>query len=107
MIGFGATGFSPYSQWWGNNTMGQGVQTNPVADNTAEVNQLRSLGQQQQIQNAQQNAQRNKLVEAMLRSGMFRNSPLTSMAMHYLNNGGQGLGLGSKIMSGIKGLFGG
>lgn len=107
MIGFGATGFSPYSQWWGNNTMGQGVQTNPVADNTAEVNQLRSLGQQQQIQNAQQNAQRNKLMEAMLRSGMFRNSPLTSMALSYLGNGGQGLGLGSKIMSGIKGLFGG
>lgn len=103
MIGFGATGFSPYSQWWGNDAMGQGAQTNPVADNTAEVNQLRMLGQQQQ----QQNAQRNKLMEAMLRSGMFRNSPLTSMAMHYLGNGGQGLGLGSKIMSGIKGLFGG
>ena len=101
MIGFGATGFSPYSQWWGNNIMGQGVQTNPVPDNAAEVNQLPPLGQQQQ------NAQRNKLMEAMLRSGMFRNSPLTSMAMHYLNNGGQGLGLGSKIMSGIKGLFGG
>lgn len=102
MMGFGATGFSPYSQWWGNNTMGQGVQTNPVPDNTAEVNQLRALGQQQQ-----QNAQRNKLMEAMLRSGMFRNSPLTSMALSYLGNGGQGLGLGSKIMSGIKGLFGG
>lgn len=101
MIGFGATGFSPYSQWWGNNIMGQGVQTNPVPDNAADVNQLPPLGQQQQ------NAQRNKLIEAMLRSGMFRNSPLTSMAMHYLNNGGQGLGLGSKIMSGIKGLFGG
>lgn len=101
MMGFGATGFSPYSQWWGNNTMGQGVQTNPVPDNTAEVNQLRALGQQQQ------NAQRNKLMEAMLRSGMFRNSPLTSMALSYLGNGGQGLGLGSKIMSGIKGLFGG
>ena len=107
MIGFGATGFSPYSQWWGNNAMGQGVQTNPVSDNTAEVNQLRTLGQQQQIQNAQQNAQRNKLVEAMLRSGMFRNSPLTSMALSYLGNGGQGLGLGNKIVSGIKGLFGG
>ena len=107
MIGFGATGFSPYSQWWGNNAMGQGVQTNPVSDNTAEVNQLRMLGQQQQQQQQQQNAQRNKLVEAMLRSGMFRNSPLTSMTLNYLNNGGQGLGLGSKIMSGIKGLFGG
>lgn len=101
MIGFGATGFSPYSQWWGNNIMGQGVQTNPVPDNTAEVNQLPPLGQQQQ------NAQRNKLMEAMLRSGMFRNSPLTSMALSYLGNGGQGLGLGSKIVSGIKGLFGG
>ena len=107
MIGFGATGFSPYSQWWGNNAMGQGVQTNPVADNTAEVNQLRMLGQQQQQQQQQQNTQRNKLVEAMLRSGMFRNSPLTSMTLNYLGNGGQGLGLGSKIMSGIKGLFGG
>ena len=83
--------------------MGQGVQTNPVPDNTAEVNQLRTLGQQQQ----QQNAQRNKLMEAMLRSGMFRNSPLTSMALSYLGNGGQGLGLGNKIVSGIKGLFGG
>ena len=103
MMGFGATEFSPYSQWWGNNIMGQGVQTNPVSDNTAEVNQLRTLGQQQQ----QQNAQRNKLMEAMLRSGMFRNSPLTSMALSYLGNGGQGLGLGNKIMSGIKGLFGG
>lgn len=103
MMGFGATGFSPYSQWWGNNAMGQGVQTNPVPENTAEVNQLRTLGQQQQ----QQNAQRNKLMEAMLRSGMFKNSPLTSMALSYLGNGGQGLGLGSKIMSGIKGLFGG
>ncbi len=101
MMGFGATGFSPYSQWWGNNIMGQGVQTNPVPDNAAEVNQLPPLGQQQQ------NAQRNKLLEAMLRSGMFRNSPLTSMTLNYLNNGGQGLGLGSKIMSGIKGLFGG
>lgn len=107
MVGFGATGFSPYSQWWGNNAMGQGVQTNPVSDNTAEVNQLRTLGQQQQIQNAQQNTQRNKLMEAMLRSGMFRNSPLTSMALSYLGNGGQGLGLGNKIVSGIKGLFGG
>ena len=103
MAGFGATEFSPYSQWWGNNTMPQGVQTNPVADNTAEVNQLRTLGQQQQ----QQNAQRNKLMEAMLRSGMLRNSPLTSMALSYLGNGGQGLGLGNKIVSGIKGLFGG
>ena len=103
MMGFGATGFSPYSQWWGNNTMGQGVQP----DNTAEVNQLRLLGQQQQQQNALQNAQRNKLMEAMLRSGMFRNSPLTSMALSYLGNGGQGLGLGNKIVSGIKGLFGG
>lgn len=101
MIGFGATGFSPYSQWWGNNIMGQGVQTNPVPDNAVDVNQLPPLGQQQQ------NAQRNKLMEAMLRSGMFRNSPLTSMALSYLGNGGQGLGLGSKIMSGIKGLFGG
>lgn len=107
MVGFGATGFSPYSQWWGNNTMPQGVQTNPVADNTAEVNQLRLLGQQQQQQQQQHNAQRNKLMEAMLRSGMFRNSPLTSMALSYLGNGGQGLGLGNKIMSGIKGLFGG
>lgn len=107
MVGFGATGFSPYSQWWGNNAMPQGVQINPVADNTAEVNQLRTLGQQQQQQNAQQNAQRNKLMEAMLRSGMFRNSPLTSMALSYLGNGGQGLGLGNKIVSGIKGLFGG
>ena len=104
MMGFGATGFSPYSQWWGgNNIMGQGVQP----DNTAEVNQLRLLGQQQQQQQQQQNAQRNKLMEAMLRSGMFRNSPLTSMALSYLGNGGQGLGLGNKIMSGIKGLFGG
>ena len=103
MVGFGATGFNPYSHWWGNNTMGQGVQTNPVPDNTAEINQLRALGQQQQ----QQNAQRNKLMEAMLRSGMFRNSPLTSMALSYLGNGGQGLGLGNKIVSGIKGLFGG
>ena len=101
MMGFGATGFSPYSQWWGNNIMGQGVQTNPVPDNAADVNQLPPLGQQQQ------NAQRNKLLEAMLRSGMFRNSPLTSMTLRYLNNGGQGLGLGSKILSGIKGLFGG
>ena len=101
MMGFGATGFSPYSQWRGNNIMGQGVQTNPVPDNAVEVNQLPPLGQQQQ------NAQRNKLMEAMLRSGMFRNSPLTSMTLNYLNNGGQGLGLGSKIMSGIKGLFGG
>ena len=101
MVGFGATGFSPYSQWWGNNIMGQGVQTNPVPDNAVEVGQLPPLGQQQQ------NAQRNKLMEAMLRSGMFRNSPLTSMALSYLGNGGQGLGLGSKIMSGIKGLFGG
>ena len=107
MVGFGATGFSPYSQWWGNNAMGQGVQINPVADNTAEVNQLRTLGQQQQLQQQQQNAQRNKLMEAMLRSGMFRNSPLTSMALSYLGNGGQGLGLGNKIVSGIKGLFGG
>lgn len=107
MMGFGATGFSPYSQWWGNNAMGQGVQTNPVADNTAEVNQLRTLGQQEQLQQQQQNAQRNKLMEAMLRSGMFRNSPLTSMALSYLGNGGQGLGLGNKIVSGIKGLFGG
>ena len=101
MVGFGATGFSPYSQWWGNNIMGQGVQTNPVPDNTADVSQLPPLGQQQQ------NAQRNKLLEAMLRSGMFRNSPLTSIALSYRNNGGQGLGLGNKIMSGIKGLFGG
>lgn len=101
MVGFGATGFSPYSQWWSNNAMGQGVQTNPVPDNAVEVGQLPPLGQQQQ------NAQRNKLMEAMLRSGMFRNSPLTSMALSYLGNGGQGLGLGSKIMSGIKGLFGG
>lgn len=100
MVGFGATGFSPYSQWWGNNIMGQGVQTNPVPDNTADVSQLPPLGQQQ-------NAQRNKLLEAMLRSGMFRNSPLTSIALSYRNNGGQGLGLGNKIMSGIKGLFGG
>ena len=102
MVGFGATGFSPYSQWWGNNIMGQGVQTNPVPNNAVDVNQLQSLGQQQQL-----NEQRNKLMEAMLRSGMFRNSPLTSMALSYRNNGGQGLGLGSKIMSGIKGLFGG
>ena len=101
MIGFGATEFSPYSQWWGNNTMGQGVQTNPVPENAAEVSQLQPLGQQQQ------NAQRNKLADAMLRSGMFRNSPLTGLAFNYLSNGGQGLGLGSKIMSGIKGLFGG
>lgn len=100
MVGFGATGFSPYSQWWGNNIMGQGMQTNPVPDNAAEANQLPPLGQQL-------NEQRNKLMEAMLRSGMFRNSPLTSMALSYRNNGGQGLGLGSKIMSGIKGLFGG
>lgn len=100
MVGFGATGFSPYSQWWGNNIMGQGVQTNPVPDNAAEASQLPPLGQQL-------NEQRNKLMEAMLRSGMFRNSPLTSMALSYRNNGGQGLGLGSKIMSGIKGLFGG
>ena len=102
MIGFGATGFSPYSQWWGNNAMGQGVQTNPVPENAAEVSQLPPLGQQQQ-----QNAQRNKLMEAMMRSGAFRNSPLTSMALGYINNGGQGLGLGNKIMSGVKGLFGG
>ena len=100
MVGFGATGFSPYSQWWGNNIMGQGVQTNSVPDNAAEASQLPPLGQQL-------NEQRNKLMEAMLRSGMFRNSPLTSMALSYRNNGGQGLGLGSKIMSGIKGLFGG
>ena len=100
MAGYGATEFSPYSQWWGNNTMEQGVQTNPVPDNTAEVSQLPPLGQQQ-------NAQRNKLADAMLRSGMFRNSPLTSMALGYLGNGGQGLGLGSKIISGVKGLFGG
>lgn len=101
MAGYGATEFSPYSQWWGNNTMEQGVQTNPVPDNTAEVSQLPPLGQQQQA------TQRNRLADAMLRSGMFRNSPLTSMALGYLNNGGQGLGLGNKIMSGIKGLFGG
>lgn len=98
MMGFGATGFSPYSQWWGNNAMGQGVQP----DNAVDVNQLQSLGQQQQL-----NEQRNKLMEAMLRSGMFKNSPLTGMMLNYRNNGGQGLGLGSKIMSGIKGLFGG
>lgn len=101
MAGFGATEFSPYSQWWGNNAMEQGVQTNPVPDNAAEVSQLPPLGQQQQA------TQRNKLADAMLRSGMFRNSPLTSMALGYLGNGGQGLGLGSKIMSGVKGLFGG
>ena len=100
MAGFGATEFSPYSQWWGNNAMEQGVQTNPVPDNTAEVSQLPPLGQQQ-------TAQRNRLADAMLRSGMFRNSPLTSLALGYLGNGGQGLGLGSKIMSGVKGLFGG
>ena len=100
MAGFGATEFSPYSQWWGNNAMEQGVQTNPVPDNTTEVSQLPPLGQQQ-------NAQRNRLADAMLRSGMFRNSPLTSMALGYLGNGGQGLGLGSKIISGVKGLFGG
>ena len=102
MAGFGATEFSPYSQWWGNNAMEQGVQTNPVPENAAEVSQLPPLGQQQQ-----QNAQRNKLMEAMMRSGAFRNSPLTSMALGYINNGGQGLGLGNKIMSGVKGLFGG
>lgn len=102
MMGFGATGFSPYSQWWGNNAMGQGVQTNPVPDNAVDVNQLQSLGQQKQL-----DEQRNKLMEAMLRSGMFKNSPLTGMMLNYRNNGGQGLGLGSKIMSGIKGLFGG
>ena len=102
MMGFGATGFSPYSQWWGNNAMGQGVQTNPVPNNAVEANQLQSLGQQQQL-----NEQRNKLMEAMLRSGMFKNRPLTGMMLSYLGNGGQGLGLGSKIMSGIKGLFGG
>ena len=79
------------------------MQTNPVPENAAEVSQLPPLGQQQQ----QQNAQRNKLMEAMLRSGMLRNSPLTSMALSYLGNGGQGLGLGNKIMSGVKGLFGG
>ena len=100
MAGFGATEFSPYSQWWGNNAMEQGMQTNPVPENAAEVNQLSPLGQQQ-------TAQRNKLADAMLRSGMFRNSPLTSLALGYLGNGGQGLGLDSKIMSGIKGLFGG
>ena len=100
MAGYGATEFSPYSQWWGNNAMEQGVQTNPVPDNTAEVSQLPPLGQQQ-------TAQRNRLADAMLRSGMFRNSPLTSMALGYLGNGGQGLGLGSKIISGVKGLFGG
>ena len=44
MVGFGATGFSPYSQWWGNNTMGQGVQTNPVPENAAEVSQLPQIG---------------------------------------------------------------
>lgn len=103
MAGFGATEFSPYSQWWGNNAMEQGVQTNPVPENAAEVSQLPPLGQQQ----PQQNAQRNKLMEAMMRSGAFRNSPMTSMALGYLGNGGQGLGLGSKMMSGIKGLFGG
>lgn len=96
MIGFGATGFSPYSQWWGNNAMRQGMQP----DNAAEVNQSPPIGEQL-------NEQRNKLMEAMLRSGMFRNSPLTGMMLSYRNNGGQGLGLGSKIMSGIKGLFGG
>lgn len=105
MAGFGATEFSPYSQWWGNNAMEQGVQTNPVPENAAEVSQLPPLGQQQQ--QPQQTAQRNKLMEAMMRSGAFRNSPLTSMAMNYIGNGGQGLGLGSKMMSGIKGLFGG
>ena len=96
MMGFGATGFSPYSQWWGNNAMGQGVQP----DNAAEDSQSPPLGEQL-------NEQRNRLMEAMLRSGMFRNSPLTGMMLSYRNNGGQGLGLGSKIMSGIKGLFGG
>lgn len=96
MMGFGATGFSPYSQWWGNNAMGQGVQP----DNAAEANQSPPIEEQL-------NEQRNKLMEAMLRSGMFRNSPLTGMMLSYRNNGGQGLGLGSKIMSGIKGLFGG
>ena len=101
MAGFGATEFSPYSQWWNNNAMEQGVQTNPVPENTAEVSQLPPLGQQQQV------AQRNRLADAMLRSGMFRNSPLTSMALGYLGSSGQGLGLGSKIMSGVKGLFGG
>lgn len=104
MAGFGATEFSPYSQWWGNNAMEQGVQTNPVPENEAEVSQLPPLGQQQQPQQA---AQRNKLMEAMMRSGAFRNSPMTSMALGYLNNGGQGLGLGNKLMSGVKGLFGG
>ena len=105
MAGFGATEFSPYSQWWGNNTMEQGVQTNPVPDNTAEVSQLPPLGQQQQPQ--QQASQRNKLANAMLRSGMFGNNPVMNMALGYLGNGGQGLGLGNKIMSGVKGLFGG
>lgn len=103
MAGFGATEFSPYSQWWGNNAMEQGVQTNPVPENAAEVSQLPPLGQQQQ----QQAAQKNKLMEAMMRSGAFKNSPLTSMALGYINNGGQGLGLGNKLMSGVKGLFGG
>ena len=101
MVGFGATGFSPYSQWWDNNAMEQGVQTNPVPENVAEVSQLSPLGQQQQA------TQRDKLANAMLRSGMFRDRPLTGMALGYLGNGGQGLGLGNKIMSGIKGLFGG
>ena len=102
MMGFGATEFSPYSQWWGNNAMEQGVQTNPVPENATEVSQLPPLGQQQQ-----QNAQRNKLANAMLRSGMFGNNPVMNMALGYIGNGGQGLGLGNKIVSGIKGLFGG
>lgn len=103
MTGFGATEFSPYSQWWGTNPMEQGVQTNPVPDETAAVKQLPPLGEQA----AQQQAQRNGLANAMLKSGAFKNSPLTSMALGYLSNGGQGLGLGDKIASGLSGLFGG
>ena len=97
MAGFGATEFSPYSQWWDNNTMEQGVQTNPVPENAAEVSQLPPLGQgADKLQN------RDKLANAMMVSNMFQKDPLMASAA-YLRNKGYGLGLGSKIM----GLFGG
>lgn len=99
MTGFGATEYSPYSQWWNaTNPMEQGVQVNPVPDAQVEVRQLPTQ---------EQAAGRNKLATAMLQSGMLKDKPLTSLALNYLNNGGQGLGLGNKIASGLSGLFGG
>ena len=101
MAGFGATEFSPYSQWWGNNAMGQGVQTNPVPDNTAEAKQLPPLGQEAAA-GADKMQNRGKLANAMMFSQAFQQNPLMATAA-YLKNQGYGLGLGSKI----AGLFGG